>query len=39
MNHHAKSPEMFDVEQHPTATYQSSSFDFEGDSRLASMAV
>ena len=31
LNHHAKSPEMFDVEQYPTATYQSSSFDFEGD--------
>jgi polyisoprenoid-binding protein YceI len=31
MNIHAKGPDMFDVEKFPTATYQSSSMDFEGD--------
>ena len=31
MNNHAKSADMFDVEKFPTATYQSSSIDFEGD--------
>jgi polyisoprenoid-binding protein YceI len=31
MNTHAKGPDMFDVEKFPTATYHSSSIDFEGD--------
>jgi polyisoprenoid-binding protein YceI len=31
MNTHAKSADFFDVEKFPTATYQSSSIDFDGD--------
>jgi polyisoprenoid-binding protein YceI len=31
MNIHAKGPDLFDVEKYPTATYQSSSIDFDGD--------
>jgi polyisoprenoid-binding protein YceI len=31
MNTHAKSPDMFDVEKFPTARFESSSIDFEGD--------
>jgi len=35
MNTHAKSADMFDVEKFPTATYQSSSMDFEGDTPVS----
>jgi polyisoprenoid-binding protein YceI len=31
MNTHARSADMFDVGKYPTATYQSSNIDFEGD--------
>lgn len=31
MNVHAKGPDLFDVEKFPTATYRSSSIDFDGD--------
>lgn len=31
MNVHAKGPDLFDVERFPTASYQSSSIDFDGD--------
>jgi polyisoprenoid-binding protein YceI len=35
MNTHAKSADMFDVEKYPTATFQSSSIDFDGDAPVA----
>jgi polyisoprenoid-binding protein YceI len=35
MNTHAKSAEMFDVEKFPTASYQSSSIDFDGDTPVS----
>jgi polyisoprenoid-binding protein YceI len=35
MNNHAKSADMFDVEKFPTATYQGTSIDFDGDSPVA----
>ena len=31
MNEHAKNPDMFDVEAHPTITYKGTSMQFEGD--------
>jgi polyisoprenoid-binding protein YceI len=35
MNKHAKSAEMFDVEQFPTATYTGTKIDFDGDTPVA----
>ena len=35
MNNHAKSADMFDVEKFPTAVYESSKIDFEGDTPVA----
>jgi polyisoprenoid-binding protein YceI len=35
MNTHAKSADMFDVEKYPTATYESSKVDFDGDTPVA----
>jgi len=35
MNNHAKSADFFDVEKFPTATYQSSQIDFDGDTPVA----
>jgi polyisoprenoid-binding protein YceI len=39
MNAHARSADMFDVEKYPTATYQSSRVDFDGDTPVAAHGV